>query len=89
MDGLSPLFPHQSCPNMEPSQPRDDMVLHDMHFRQDGGPGELLPVETHKDSDVLLCEWKCKSVRVHYSFDILAKLVDVFGRIVAPMALPE
>ena len=56
VQGLCPLLPHQACTHVPPPQPRNHVVLHNMHFRQDGGPWELLPVKSHEVSDILLCK---------------------------------
>ena len=43
---------------MPPLQPRDDMVLHDVHFGEDGGIGKSTSIILKK-TDVLFCEYLC------------------------------
>ena len=56
VQGLCPLLPHQAFTHVPPLQPRNHVVFHNVHFRQDGGLWELLPVKSHEVGNILLCK---------------------------------
>ena len=48
MNGLSSLLTHEPCPKMPPTQPRNSVVLKDMHLGK-------YSIECHKGGSVFLC----------------------------------
>ena len=57
VDWLSPLFPRETCSNMPPLQPRDDMILHNVHLGEYGSVGESTSIVIEEGVDVLFCEF--------------------------------